>query len=85
MTAKRSQLTDNPVSPDSAKALLQAGYVVRVERSPDRIYRDAEFENVGAEMVPAGSWVDAPLDDIILGLKELPDGDSESPKIPRHL
>ena len=72
------------MSPDSAKALLKAGYVVRVERSPDRIYKDAEFEAVGAEMVPAGSWVDAPLDDIILGLKELPEGDSESPTFPRY-
>jgi saccharopine dehydrogenase (NAD+, L-lysine-forming) len=67
------------VSPGSAKALLEAGYVVRVERSPDRIYKDAEFETIGAEMIPAGSWVDAPLDHIILGLKELPEGDGESP------
>jgi len=69
----------SPLSPESAKALLQAGYVVRVERSPDRIYKDAEFEAAGVEMVPAGTWVDAPQQDIILGLKELPEGDSPLP------
>lgn len=45
---------------------------MRVEESPDRIYQDSEFKDVGAEIVPAGSWVNAPLDNIILGLKELP-------------
>ncbi|KAL9112937.1 MAG: hypothetical protein Q9227_002801 [Pyrenula ochraceoflavens] len=63
------------VSPDSAKALLRAGFVVRVEKSPERIYEDEEFAAAGAEMVPAGSWIDAPLQDVILGLKELPVGD----------
>jgi saccharopine dehydrogenase (NAD+, L-lysine forming) len=45
---------------------------VRVEESPDRIYNDSEFKAVGAEIVPAGSWVDAPVENVILGLKELP-------------
>ncbi|OAA66969.1 hypercellular protein [Niveomyces insectorum RCEF 264] len=62
----------SPLSPETAKALINAGYLVRVEASPDRIYHDSEFKDVGAEIVPAGSWVKAPLDDIILGLKELP-------------
>ncbi|RWA13243.1 hypothetical protein EKO27_g1849 [Xylaria grammica] len=62
----------SPLSPDTAKALISAGYVVRVEESPDRIYNDSEFKAAGAEIVPAGSWVNAPVDNIILGLKELP-------------
>ncbi|KAL7621590.1 Saccharopine dehydrogenase [Parahypoxylon ruwenzoriense] len=62
----------SPLSPESAKALQEAGYVVNVERSPERIYKDSEFEAVGAKLVPAGSWVNAPRQDIILGLKELP-------------
>lgn len=45
---------------------------MRVEESPDRIYHDSEFQAVGAQIVPAGSWIDAPLDNVILGLKELP-------------
>ncbi|KAI0188992.1 Saccharopine dehydrogenase [Xylaria flabelliformis] len=69
----------SPMSPETAKALIQAGYRVRVERSPERIYNDDEFEAVGAELVPAGSWLKAPLQDIILGLKELPDDDIPLP------
>ncbi|CAK7270692.1 Saccharopine dehydrogenase [Sporothrix epigloea] len=69
----------SPLSPASAKALLDAGYILRVERSADRIYEDKEYEAVGAEMVPAGTWVNAPTDHIILGLKEISDGDSPLP------
>nr|RBQ92107.1 hypothetical protein FVER53263_07617 [Fusarium verticillioides] len=61
----------SPLSPATAKALLDAGYTVRVEESPDRIYKIDEFRDVGAEIVPAGSWVNAPKEDIILGLKEI--------------
>lgn len=67
------------VSPQSAKALLDAGYIVRVERSTDRIYQDEEFAAAGAELVEAGSWLKAPKEDIILGLKELPDEDISFP------
>ena len=66
------------MSPASVKALLEAGYAVHVEKSPGRIYNDAEFEAVGAQMVPEGSWVSAPKDHIIAGLKELPDDGSGS-------
>ncbi|RYP83583.1 hypothetical protein DL770_005367 [Monosporascus sp. CRB-9-2] len=66
----------SPLSPKTAKALLDAGYIVRVERSPERIYKDEEFEAAGVELVPTGSWRDAPTDNIILGLKELPDVDA---------
>lgn len=59
------------VSPEGAKALLNAGYVVRVEKCPNRIYKTEEFEAAGAEIVETGSWVNAPKDNIILGLKEL--------------
>ncbi|KAF5636386.1 Saccharopine dehydrogenase [Fusarium tjaetaba] len=59
------------LSPATAKALLDAGYTVRVEESPDRIYKIDEFRDVGADIVPAGSWVNAPKEDIILGLKEI--------------
>ncbi|KAI0433493.1 Saccharopine dehydrogenase [Xylaria sp. FL1042] len=69
----------SPMSPETAKALIEAGYLVRVERSPERIYNDDEFEAIGAEMIPAGSWLKAPREDIILGLKELPDDDIPLP------
>lgn len=66
------------MSPGSAKALIDAGYIVHVEQSPDRIYKIDEYEAVGAKIVPSGSWVDAPEDAIILGLKEL-DSDTGMP------
>lgn len=66
------------MTPTTAKALLEAGYKIYVERSPGRIFDDEEFEAVGATLVPEGSWVDAPADAIILGLKELPESDSMS-------
>lgn len=46
---------------------------MNVEQSPVRIFEDSEFEAVGANLVPEGSWVDAPSDHIVIGLKELPE------------
>lgn len=61
------------------KALLEHGYRVEVEHSSDRCYRDDEFEAVGAIMVPEGSWETVPTDYIVVGLKELPEADSNAP------
>jgi saccharopine dehydrogenase (NAD+, L-lysine forming) len=66
-TADRSALT-----PTTTKALINAGYKVNVERSPQRIFDDEEYELVGATLVPENTWRDAPEDNIIIGLKELP-------------
>ena len=63
------------LTPTTTKALIDAGYTLRVERSPDRIFDDEEFEKVGATLVPEGSWPEAPKDHIIIGLKELPEED----------
>ena len=41
------------------------------------------FSIPGINMVPAGSWVTAPIEAIILGLKELPH--SEDPISQRHI
>ncbi|KAK4454776.1 hypothetical protein QBC34DRAFT_392589 [Podospora aff. communis PSN243] len=59
------------LTPTTAAELIKAGYVVNVERSPERIFDDEEFSAVGATLVPEGSWEDAPRDHIIVGLKEL--------------
>ena len=63
------------LTPTTAKALLDAGYIVNIERSPIRIFDDTEFENIGANLVPTGSWPQAPQDHIIVGLKELPENE----------
>lgn len=68
---ERSALT-----PATTKKLIAAGYNVNVERSLGRIFCDDEFKDAGAVLVPEGSWVDAPKEHIILGLKELPEEDS---------
>ncbi|KKY38373.1 putative saccharopine dehydrogenase [Diaporthe ampelina] len=65
------------LTPTTAKALIDAGYEVHVEKGSGvksgttRIFDDAEFEKVGAKIVEEESWVDAPADHIIVGLKEL--------------
>ncbi|KAH8164747.1 hypothetical protein CIB48_g3508 [Xylaria polymorpha] len=64
----------SPISPATAKVLLDAGYTLNVEHSPGRIYRDEEFASIGTNMVPEGSWINAPTNSIIVGLKELPEG-----------
>ncbi|KAL7268369.1 Saccharopine dehydrogenase [Rhizina undulata] len=61
------------LTPTTAKALLDAGYEVRVERSTQRIFEDEEFEKVGCTLLPEGCWTEAPADHIIVGLKELPE------------
>lgn len=63
------------LTPTTTKALLDAGYKVNVERSALRIFDDQEFEDVGATLVPEGSWPEAPANHVILGLKELPEED----------
>ncbi|KAL8935525.1 MAG: hypothetical protein Q9216_005385 [Gyalolechia sp. 2 TL-2023] len=71
------------VTPTAVKSLIEHGYVVNVERSPARIFKDEEFEAVGATLVPEGSWPDAPESHLILGLKELPE--EESPLKHTHI
>ncbi|THZ43561.1 hypothetical protein D6C90_04999 [Aureobasidium pullulans] len=61
------------LTPTTAKALMDEGYPVNIERSSLSIFPDSEFEKVGANMVPEGSWTDAPSEHIIVGLKELPE------------
>lgn len=60
-----------PVTPNDAKALIAAGYGLKVERSDKRIFPDAEYADAGCELVDAGAWLTAG-DETVLGLKELP-------------
>jgi len=73
----RSEVKENekrtPVVPQHIHILLQKGHTVSVERSPLRCVADKQYEDVGCQMVEEGSWVNAPKDAIILGLKELPE------------
>lgn len=63
------------ITPTVAKKLVDAGYTVNVERSPLSIFDDSEYDSTGAKLVPTGSWTDAPSNNFIIGLKELPEED----------
>ncbi|KAI9719573.1 MAG: mitochondrial Homoaconitase [Candelaria pacifica] len=60
------------LTPSTTKALIEAGYTINVERSPQRIFDDSDYADVGATLVPENTWREAPKDHIIIGLKELP-------------
>lgn len=60
-----------PITPSTAKALLDAGYSVVVERSTARAFDDDDYAAVGCTLSEEHSWQQAPLDTIIIGLKEL--------------
>lgn len=71
------------ITPENTKKLLDAGFRVKVERSPHRCIKDEEYEKVGATLVPTETWPTAPRSSIILGLKELPE--SNEPLVHRHI
>ncbi|MFF5026463.1 saccharopine dehydrogenase [Streptomyces collinus] len=61
-----------PVVPADARRLVADGVRLTVEESPQRIFPLEEYAAAGCGTAPAGSWVTAPPDAVILGLKELP-------------
>lgn len=66
-----------PVVPTDVATLVEAGFRVTVEHSPQRIFTTDEYEAVGAELAEAGGWVEAPRDAFVLGIKELPEAPAE--------
>ena len=70
----RSTERRTPVVPSDAATLVEAGLTVTVEESPQRAFPIEDYVAAGCALAPAGSWVDAPADTYIVGLKELPDG-----------
>lgn len=71
------------LSPDGAKALISAGFKVTVECSSQNIFDQEFYRQFDVELVPQGSWVNAPKEAIILGLKELPE--ASFPLIHQHI
>lgn len=63
-----------PVVPEDARRLVAGGLPVTVEESPQRSFALSEYVAAGCATAPAGSWVDAPADTYVVGLKELPPG-----------
>ena len=69
-----------PVVPSDVGRLVAAGFRVTVEESTQRVFDAEGYAEAGATLVPTGSWVDAPDDVVVVGIKELP----EEPATLRH-
>ena len=65
-----------PLVPHDAARLVADGVRVTVEESPQRVFDVEAYRSGGCGTAAAGSWVDAPDDAVVLGIKELPDGPS---------
>ena len=61
------------LTPEGAKAMIDAGFTVSVEDSSVRAIPIDGYVDAGCTIQPENSWPDAPKDAIIFGLKELPD------------
>ncbi len=62
-----------PLVPADVTLLLDDGFEVTVEESPQRIFAIDEYAAAGASVAGQGTWTDAPQDAYVLGIKELPD------------
>ena len=71
------------LTPEGARALLDAGIRVTVEDSRTRAIPIDGYRDAGCEIAPENSWPDAPRDAIIFGLKELPEDGTPLPH--RHI
>jgi len=61
-----------PITPQTAKELIRAGYSVVVEKSSGRAFDDQQFLGAGCTLAEEFSWQGAPKHTIVVGLKELP-------------
>ncbi len=71
------------ITPEGAKALLQAGIEVTVEESSVRAIPIDGYRDAGCAIAVENSWPQAPADAIIFGLKELPE--DGTPLTHRHI
>lgn len=72
-----------PLTPSDAAKLVEAGFDVRVEESEQRAFDDSAYATAGCRLVDAGSWISAPTEAFVLGIKELPE--DGSPLSHRHI
>ena len=62
-----------PLTPADTAMLIEQGTQVTVEQSSARCHPIADYLDAGALPAPANSWIDAPADACVLGLKALPE------------
>lgn len=80
---QRENETRVGLTPDGAKALLDAGFNVTVEASDTRAIPTQGYADAGCAIAAENSWPNAPGDAVIFGLKELPDDGTPLPH--RHI
>lgn len=73
-TERRTALT-----PKNARILIDNGFQLTVEASEKRAFANEDYANAGATLVEPRSWLDAPQDAVILGLKELAETPAQLP------
>ena len=61
------------LTPAGASTLLDAGFEITIENSPQNIFPIDDYRSLGCRIAAPGSWRKAPHDVFVLGLKELPD------------
>lgn len=61
-----------PIVPADVHGLIGQGVEITVEESAQRVFPAGEYAAAGCHLAPAGSWVAAPVDVYVLGIKELP-------------
>ncbi len=66
-----------PITPGDAATLIADGAQLTVERSDQRVFDTEEYAESGAAIADTGSWVDAPANAYIVGIKELPEEPAE--------
>ncbi|MGI5499278.1 saccharopine dehydrogenase [Lentzea sp. CA-135723] len=66
-----------PITPADAASLVREGFVVTIEESAQRVHPIEDYAAAGCSVAEAGSWVDAPQDTVVIGLKELPEDPPE--------
>ena len=71
------------LTPAGAAALIAQGFRVTVEDSDARAIPVAGYRDAGCQIAAAGTWPEAPVEAIILGLKELPEDGTPLPH--RHI
>lgn len=72
------------LTPTTVKKLIAKGFKIYVEEAPQSIFKSQEYKEAGATIVPTGSWISAPRDRIIIGLKEMPEED-KFPLVHEHI
>lgn len=74
----RSETKDNEfrraLTPNDCAIIIKNGHEVVVEDWKDSIIPTKDYQEVGCKIMPSSSWIEnAPEDNIIVGLKALPD------------